>query len=192
MRNSSDPPPSSSGSRGPLIILIAGMVILLAAGAVFLKKRSSSTDTAVRKTPVILEKTPAAPLVIQEPGKPAGSAPESPPDHTPQQKHEGAKGEPTGTINAREVNAFINARFGQVKSCYERRLRNDNSLEGKLDLNIHIASSGKVSWVGVNRDTVRDKEMLSCVKRTIRGWDFPKPIGGKVVVAKTFRFKKKL
>ena len=34
-------------------------------------------------------------------------------------------------------------------------------------------------------------EMLACVKTTIRAWEFPKPEGGKVIIAKTFNFKKK-
>ena len=86
----------------------------------------------------------------------------------------------------------VHVRFGQVRACYERRLKVDSTLEGTLDLNISIASSGKVTAVTVNRNTVRDAEMLSCVRRTIRGWDFPKPEWGRVVIAKTFRFKKKM
>ena len=64
-------------------------------------------------------------------------------------------------------------------------------LEGKVDVNININERGRVNWITVNRDTVKDGEMLDCVKKTVRSWQFPEPEGGSVVVAKTFTFKKK-
>ena len=95
-----------------------------------------------------------------------------------------------GTINPRRVSRFMNSRFGQVKACYERRLKKNATLRGKLDLNIAVSSKGRVTDVAVNRDTVRDSRMLKCVDGTIRKWKFPKPKGGRVIIGKTFNFQK--
>ncbi len=100
-----------------------------------------------------------------------------------------AEAEPMGTIDPRKVNRFIDSRFGQVKACYERRLKNNPTLQGRLDLDISISSKGKVTDVYVNSDTVRDSRMHRCVNKTIRGWQFPKPKGGRVTVGKTFKSK---
>ncbi|HUT79247.1 MAG TPA: AgmX/PglI C-terminal domain-containing protein, partial [Polyangia bacterium] len=96
-----------------------------------------------------------------------------------------------GTIDAAETNKFINAHFSQVRSCYERRLKNNPLLEGNLDLKIRLTPKGRVGSIAVNSDTVRDGEMLDCVMRTIRGWQFPAPVDGWVLFDKSFKFQKK-
>jgi hypothetical protein len=189
MQDSNRQPNRSGGSKGSLFIVIAGVIVLIAAGLVLYNNRIAPPDPTVRETPVTKKKSTPAPLVIAEPSKPLNGKREN--GGAPHGEDRGTKREPIGTINVAAVNTFINARFGQVKACYERRLKTNSFLEGKLDLNINIASTGKVTSVSVNRNTVQDSKMLSCVRRTIRGWDFPKPQGGRVIVAKTFHFKKK-
>ena len=188
MQDSNRPSKSSGGSRGPLYIIVVGIVVLVAAGLVLYKKRSPAPNPTVEKNTVIKEKATAPPLVIVEPSKPSNGNGKNQHSGGPNRE---SKREPLGTIDVAAVNTFINVRFGQLRACYERRLKVDSSLKGTLDLNISIASTGKVNWVSVNRNTVRDSKMLSCVRRTIRSWDFPKPQGGRVIVAKTFHFKKK-
>jgi hypothetical protein len=97
-----------------------------------------------------------------------------------------------GTIDVKAVDRYINTRFGQVRQCYERRLKINPLLEGKVDLKIGINTKGKASSISVNKDTVRDPQMITCIKGVIRSWQLPKPEGGKVIVAKQFKFKKKL
>ncbi|MCP4197230.1 MAG: cell envelope integrity protein TolA [Proteobacteria bacterium] len=188
MHESNQSPNRSSGIKGPVVIIIVGVVVLVAAGLILLNKRVASPNPTVRVNQVVGERATAAPLVITEPARPLNGGRED--DKSPDQGRK-AKQEPLGNIDPRVVNRFINARFGQVKACYERRLRTDSSLEGKLDLNISISPTGRVTSVTVNRDTVKDTKMRGCVRQTIRKWDFPKPTGGRVVVAKTFHFKKK-
>jgi hypothetical protein len=190
MRDSNRPTNRSGGGKGPLIIVIAGLVVLIGAGLVLYKKRFAAPNPTVRENHFVKKKVAAPPLVITEPVKPGNGNWKDKDDRSPDSDR-APRSEPLGTINASLVNDFINARFGQVKACYERRLRVDASLEGKLDLNISISSGGRVTGVAVNKDTVKDSQMLSCVRGTIRQWNFPKPQNGRVVVAKTFLFKKK-
>jgi hypothetical protein len=185
MHESNQSPSRSGGSKRPLVIIITGIVVLIAAGLVLLNKRVASPNSTVRENQVVRERVAAPPLIIAEPAKPQNGGRESP------DQDRKAKQGPLGSIDPEVVNRFINARFGQVKACYERRLKTDSSLEGKLDLNISISTTGTVTSVTVNRDTVKDLKMRGCVRQTIRKWDFPKPTGGRVVVAKTFHFKKK-
>ncbi|MDJ0765057.1 MAG: AgmX/PglI C-terminal domain-containing protein [Myxococcota bacterium] len=198
MRDKHSQPKQSAEGKGVILLLIGGVVILAVAGIVIFKRPSSPPPPPPEERPeVAKEASFPAPLVISQPTRPiaipvvpdAGTAASQ--EEEKPKKRSARRSEKLGTIDTQEVNRFMNARFAQVKTCYERRLKTNSFLEGKLDLNIQVMSSGKVTGVSVNDDTVRDAEMLACVKQVIRAWQFPKPEGGRVVIAKTFTFKKK-
>jgi len=196
---------SRGGNKGIVALLIGGFAILAAAGVVYFVKHREDAAPKTEPPPKIEQAVPTpAPLVVAQKTLPVGEPDDAgsdiltektdgvPDDHkTGKRRGGGGVSEPTGTIDPKAVDQFMNARFGQVKTCYERRLKMNPLLEGKLDLNIGISTKGKVTSITVNGDTLRDSELASCVKRTIRGWTFPKPEGGRVIVAKTFNFKKK-
>jgi hypothetical protein len=200
MAHEQSPAGPQKSNKGVVLLLVGGALILVAAGAVYFLR--GSEKPAPEPAPPEVEEVvaPAAPLVAVRESKPiaardpdGGSAVETE-ENTPlpaDGAKRGGAAEKLGTIDAKAVNTFINSNFGQVKACYERRLRNNPLLEGKVDLNIGVSTRGKVTSVVVNRDTVRDAEMLRCVKKVIRGWRFPKPEGGRVIIGKTFNFKKK-
>lgn len=184
--------PGKNTNKIVLVLLLAGLGVFIAAGVVVMLRRESKPPP-LPPPPVPVDIAP--PLVIAEPSRPplqtrdGGVLTAEKPDI---KANRGSRRgiERLGTIDTQQVNSFLNARFSQVKACYERRLKMNAYLEGKLDLNITIGTSGRVAGIEVNGDTVRDSEMLDCVKHTIAGWQFPKPEGGRVVIAKTFNFKK--
>ena len=197
MRDSLMPPRDSGGNKMVLFFLISGVLLLIAAGAIVYRQRSEAPVKEPTPEPV----DTGAPmrvtqLVAPQPTKPitkdvdTGTAAEATDETEPKKKRRRPK-QDQGTIDTSKYNAFINTRFGQVRACYERRLKINALLEGKIDVNINVNEQGQVNWITVNRDTVRDSEMLGCVKKTIRSWQFPEPEGGSVVVGKTFTFKKK-
>ncbi len=198
MNNSLMPAKGPGGNKTVLLLLVGGTVLMAAAGLVFyLKGGNPPPPPEPEPEPVAQVKTLVAPtrphtlLVSPDTDKLSEKTSDTEGDTDKKSRRRRGGEGPTGTIDSKAVNAYINSHFSQVKACYERRLKVNSFLEGKLDLNIVISTSGKVSAVTVNSDSVRDAEMLSCVRATIRGWDFPKPQGGRVVIAKTFNFKKK-
>lgn len=196
MRETNPPPSSSGGNKVVLLLLVGGTIILAVALVILFKKRTEPTPKDTEPPQIAQTVKPAAPLVVAQPTRPI-LTPEEPDGGTESNETKSKTGrkrrsEKIGSIDPKEVNSFMNARFGQVKACYERRLKMNSLLEGKLDLNIDISPVGKVTAVTVNRDTLRDSQMLDCVKRAIRSWDFPKPKGGRVIIGKTFNFKKKM
>ncbi|MCP4604056.1 MAG: AgmX/PglI C-terminal domain-containing protein [Proteobacteria bacterium] len=198
MQDSIPPLKSSQGNKGVILLLVTGIVILAAAGVILYNRKSESQKPAPEPPPKVAEKLDVpTPLVMAQPTRPIikeqpdTEADDSQAGSNKKTKRGRRRSEKVGSINPREVNSFMNARFGQVKTCYERRLKLNSFLEGKLDLNIDVASSGKVTQVSVNKDTLRDPGTLACVKRTIKSWKFPKPTGGRVIIGKTFNFKKK-
>jgi hypothetical protein len=200
MLDSKPPKHTPSVNKGVVFLLVGGTVILITAVAVLFMRRGDPPPPEPEQEPTksaVLDVP--TPLVIAERTRPI-AAPE--PDAGAEQlsekkaggKRKGGFPENTGSIDTsidtQEVNRYMNAHFDQVRACYERRLKTNSFLEGKLDLNIQIGLTGAVKGVSVNSDTVRDSEMLSCVKQVIRKWNFPKPKGGEVTIAKRFTFRK--
>ncbi len=190
----------SRGSKGIVLLLAGGVIILIIAGVVFFMQRSAPAKH--KETPPVIEEPIEipAPLVISDNIKPieqispdAGATVATETPQTPKgDRPRGYSSEPMGKIDTRQIKVFINSRFSQVRACYERRLKLNPMLEGTLDLRIAISSSGKVTGIGVNKDTVGDSTMTKCVKSTIKKWKFPAPEGGRAVFDKPFKFKKKI
>jgi hypothetical protein len=192
---SQQPPSRSGGNKTILVFLVGGVLILGIAAYVYVNRKEEKqapSAPVVEPTynaprPLVVE--PSRPIVDRAPD--AGAAVLLAEEAETKKPPKGGYQEKLGTIDAAAVNSLVNARFEQVRACYERRLKMNPLLQGDVDLNISIASTGKVTGIAVTADTVRDGEMLECVRRTIRGWTFPKPVGGRAVVAKNFKFKKK-
>ena len=189
MRDTSQPPRNAGSNKGVLLLLIGGTVILIIALIVLFKRRYEPKPAP--EPPKVEQKFDAPPpLVIAQPTRPLALTPDGGLASAEKNKRR-FREERIGSINTQEVNRFMNARYGQVKACYERRLKVNSFLEGKLDLNIDVSSVGRVTDISVNSDTLGDTQMLSCVKTAIRSWEFPKPKGGRVIIGKAFSFKKK-
>ena len=62
-------------------------------------------------------------------------------------------------------------------------LRNDNQLQGSVELEVRIANDGKVSNTRV-RGSLRDPEVSKCVQNLARNWVFHSPSGGSCAVFK--------
>jgi len=194
---------SKGGNNGILFLLAGGVILLTVAGFVYFRRNNDSSKSASKPPVVEAPAMQLTPLVIADKAKPRVLMSEDSgveddlllkddENKLGRKKRRSTRPEKMGKIDGKVVNKFINARFGQVRNCYERRLKKNAMLEGSLDLNINVSSKGKVTSIGVNKNTVGDDLMLQCVKKVIRHWEFPKPDGGRVVIGKSFKFKKKV
>jgi hypothetical protein len=80
-----------------------------------------------------------------------------------------------------EVRSAIAANQNQVRQCYERRLRVDPLLAGNLQVRMKVSAAGSVQAVAV-AGTIRDSEVVSCVRERVKQWHFPSPTGGACAV----------
>ena len=62
-------------------------------------------------------------------------------------------------------------------------------LEGKVVMDWVISPSGTVQSTRVRSSTLRSEEVTACVQGVIKGWLFPKPVGGSVTVTFPFAFR---
>jgi hypothetical protein len=73
--------------------------------------------------------------------------------------------------NADKVRDVIKKNAGQIKACYDQRLKENPTLSGRLVVDFDI-TGGRVTTVGISTNTTGDKGLEDCVKSRVRGWRF--------------------
>jgi outer membrane biosynthesis protein TonB len=94
-----------------------------------------------------------------------------------------------GELDPNMVAKEVRSRLGAIKACYERALKRNPTLSGKVVIHWTITQAGTVSGVDVEQDTLGDAEVASCIKSLIARWRFPAPSGGSVDVSFPFVFQ---
>jgi TonB family protein len=93
-----------------------------------------------------------------------------------------------GALDPALVSKEVRARIGAVKACYERALKRNPNLSGKVKVRWTITAAGTVSGVDISDDSMGDSEVSSCIKQLVARWRFPAPSGGSVEVEFPFVF----
>jgi hypothetical protein len=86
-----------------------------------------------------------------------------------------------GDVTPKDITKVLNESQSAIRSCYERKLRNDNALQGALTLQVKIGADGAVAATRV-RGTLNDKEVRECMQNIAKRWSFPSPTGGACAV----------
>ena len=94
-----------------------------------------------------------------------------------------------GSLDPSLVAKEVKQRLGAIKACYERALKRNPQLSGKVVIHWTITAAGTVSGVDVEQDTLGDAEVASCIKSLVARWRFPSPSGGSVEVSFPFVFQ---
>jgi hypothetical protein len=77
-----------------------------------------------------------------------------------------------GDVDQAAAQRVINQAQSSVRGCYERALRNNNQLQGKLEMDVRISADGKVTHTRVH-GTLHDPEVAKCVQGLAKQWAFP-------------------
>ncbi len=94
----------------------------------------------------------------------------------------------TGTLDNQKISETVKRRIGAVKSCYEKELKRNPQLQGKIVMQFTIEESGRVSDVSAKSDSIGEPAVSECIKDAIGRWRFDKPEGGSVTIAFPFIF----
>ena len=90
-----------------------------------------------------------------------------------------APAKPTEEEAERQVTEVIRAGSLEVKQCYELRLRELPSLEGRIAVDL-VIERGVVSSAVAAEDSIGDPALTGCILERVRGWRFPPEITDKV------------
>jgi TonB family protein len=94
-----------------------------------------------------------------------------------------------GQLDPNIVVREVRARMSAIKACYERALKRNPNLSGKVVVRWTITAAGTVSGVDIDQDSLGDSEVTNCIKGLVARWRFPAPSGGSVEVSFPFVFQ---
>jgi biopolymer transport protein ExbD len=84
-----------------------------------------------------------------------------------------------GSIDAKAVKRLIGARLGAIKSCYEKELKRDHDIAGRIAVRVVVNTDGTVRFANVELDTIKNARIRGCLTTMIAKIVFPKPDGGR-------------
>jgi len=188
------PKPAPAG--GNLKYVLIGLAFLGAAIAVYLFGRQPppapvvATPLPPAAEPARANPLAAQDLVLEEQPEPPSEEPVAPTKpKTGTARPKGDEWSCSGDLAG--ATAVINDNRTQIRSCYERRLKVNNVLQGDIRLKLKVGSSGKVVATATS-GSLHDAEVLSCMRSLAQGWTFSVPTGGNCAVLQIpFRFAPK-
>lgn len=84
-----------------------------------------------------------------------------------------------GEVDAAAVASRIRGQLGGVRSCYERALRANPDLRGRLEVRFTLGETGRITRIQ-SSGMGQAPEVGACVSQRLRGLAFPQPRGGSV------------
>ena len=93
-----------------------------------------------------------------------------------------------GELDASKIARVIRRKQRAVQDCYERELKRDPGLSGKIEIEITIGENGRVEDATVIGNSTGSKAIGVCAVGRIKRWRFPKPDGGSVTFVAPFTF----
>jgi outer membrane biosynthesis protein TonB len=181
------PQNKQAGSTG---YIVAGVIMLLMTGGLIFWK--SQKDASLEQPAVVQSVAPPqpskAPVFEVAPPPPPPSA--EPPKEEPKQAaatraapaglgRTGCGGVCKGTAPP-ALRSALRGKAGQARGCYERALRQNSMLSGRLVVSVRVGPKGQVCSTGIASNTLGDSGVASCVVQIFRLARFPAPKGGCV------------
>lgn len=88
--------------------------------------------------------------------------------------------------NQQEIVKIIQRRIGGIQHCYEKKLKRNPDLKGKIVVHFVIHSGGKVIEASVVENSTGDPELAACILEQIKSIRFPQAEGGDTAVTYPF------
>jgi hypothetical protein len=176
--------PSSGSSGTPYIIasVILVVVIVVVLWFKFRKSEEQGPPPVVSSAPVNTIQAPA--FDLPPPPELDASSDADPDSGARRSANAGGGGLCASPCQGTDTPALSSALRGAASSsrgCYERALRTNSMLQGKLKIGVRVASNGTVCSASVVEDGLHSAEVSSCVVGLFRGRPFPAPAGGSCV-----------
>lgn len=191
-------PPSKvpgSGSNAPLIV-VAVLLVLVMGGIVFWKLSSKDAQPPPTVASVAPTPTQTRPMNMDAPppppddDKPEPSASAAKPKAPGGAAGGGCGSGCNGTAGA-GMSGQISAMGGAARGCYERALRNNAQLQGRIVVGLSIDTSGTICGASIASDSMGDGSVAQCVLSMFRGKKVAAPTGGCVQASVPLNFQPK-
>lgn len=91
-------------------------------------------------------------------------------------------------IDQQKLAAFVRARMGLIKACYENALKRNPTLKGKISIRFTILETGGIADIQAAVNSLGSPEVASCIMNTMRTWRTQFRPSGPVTVEYPFVF----
>lgn len=92
----------------------------------------------------------------------------------------------SGALEKSAISGVVQRRLGAIKACYERELKANPTLGGKVVVQFTIQESGRVGDVKIVSDSTGEPRVGKCIANQIGHFKFPQPEGGSVTASYPF------
>jgi TonB family protein len=90
--------------------------------------------------------------------------------------------------SANDIAKVVNSRGSRIKYCYDKGLRTDANLAGKITIRFKIDPAGNIESASVVSSSLKSPTVEDCVVSTIKQWKFNQVPGCNTVVNYPFNF----
>jgi outer membrane biosynthesis protein TonB len=172
-------PPQSSGGA---IYIIAALALVAAIGGLICWKLKGGSElpAPVAIAPSVATTPMRDPPPPPPPEEPVAAVVDSGAPHRPTAAVVACGNKCSGTINS-ALSSAMSARAGSARPCYERALRVNSALQGKLTVSVKVDPQGNVCAASIAQDAIHSPEVSNCVTGMFRSARFPAPSGGGCV-----------
>jgi TonB family protein len=73
-------------------------------------------------------------------------------------------------IDQGKLSAFVRARMGLIKACYENALKRNPALKGKIVIRFTILGTGALADINTAQNSLGSAEVGACIVNTMRSW----------------------
>ncbi len=87
-----------------------------------------------------------------------------------------------GALEKSQIDRVVKAHLTQIRWCYQRELRANPALEGKVVIKFVIDQSGGVSQAKVHATSLNNPIVENCMCERFMAFQFPKPKGNGIVI----------
>jgi len=91
-------------------------------------------------------------------------------------------------IDQQKLAAFVRARMGLIKGCYENALKRNPTLKGKISIRFTILETGGIADIQASVNSLNSPEVAACIINTMRTWRTQFRPSGPVTVEYPFVF----
>jgi len=91
-------------------------------------------------------------------------------------------------VDRAALSRYIRDRLGAIRGCYERELKRNPGLKGKVVIRFNITPAGRAGDVRIEENTLGSPEVASCIQGLMRSWIFPFKPPDEVPVQYPFLF----
>jgi hypothetical protein len=171
MVSTTPPPPKKSGG-GPLIAG-AALLLLLGVGFMYFRSRATSETPPVDSAPTTAQ-SEAPVFDTPPPPPPPPPEPTASVDAGTEKPIKRVGGGPAGCAGPCEgseppgLQGQLAAKAGLARGCYERALRQNPTLQGRLRVSVRVGTNGAVCSANIAQNELGDPGVASCVAQIFR------------------------